>query len=74
MGLNAAFLNMAMASGMTSAITSPLHKEVTEAVMAADVLMGNDADCLRWIGKFRDPTAGAENRSRREGRRRRARA
>lgn len=73
MGLNAAFLTMAIASGMTSAITSPLHKEVTEAVMAADVMMGNDPDCLRWIGKFRDPAAAADTRGRREGRRRRAR-
>ena len=40
--LNGAFLTMAIASGMTSAITSPLHDEVRAAVMAADVMMGND--------------------------------
>ncbi len=77
MGLNSAFLTMAMASGMTSAITSPLHKEVTEAVMAADVLLGADKDCLRWIDKFREAPADGDQsarRGRREGRRRRARA
>ncbi len=48
-GINAAFLPMAIASGMTSAITNPLMPEVKSAVMAADVLMGHDPDCGRWI-------------------------
>ena len=33
-GINAGFLTMAMASGMTSAITNPLHAEVVRAIMA----------------------------------------
>ena len=41
-GLNAAFLPMAIASGLTSAITSPLHGEMLQAIKAADVMMGND--------------------------------
>ncbi|SVD81486.1 uncharacterized protein METZ01_LOCUS434340, partial [marine metagenome] len=41
-GLNAAFLSMAMGAGMTSAITSPLHGEVMQAIMGADVMMGHD--------------------------------
>ncbi|MFM8943867.1 MAG: dihydropteroate synthase, partial [Actinomycetota bacterium] len=53
-GLNGAFLSMAIASGLTSAITSPLHPEVREAVMAADVMMGNDRDCAAWIARHRD--------------------
>lgn len=56
-GLNAAFLSMAMGAGMTSAITSPLHVEVMQAVMGADVMMGHDPDCLRWIARFREPQA-----------------
>src|ERR687890_538204 len=48
-GLNGTFLAMAIANGMTSAITSPLHEEVRQAVMAADVMMGNDRDCAAWI-------------------------
>src|ERR1044072_6495549 len=40
-GINAAFLPMAIAAGMTSAITNPLLPEVKASVMAADVLMGH---------------------------------
>jgi len=70
--LNGAFLSMAIASGMTSAITSPLHEEVRAAVMAADVMMGNDPDCAAWIARFREQPAGAAGgrRGGREGRRR----
>jgi len=38
------FLSMAIGAGMTSAIMSPLHAEVKAAVLAADVLVGNDKD------------------------------
>ena len=62
-GINAAFLPMAIASGLTSAITNPLAPEVRQAVMAADVLMGNDRDAARWIRRFREPPAdGAQGR------------
>ncbi|MEO8305043.1 MAG: dihydropteroate synthase [Betaproteobacteria bacterium] len=76
-GINAAFLTMAIGAGMTSAITNPLHEEVIRACMAADVMMGHDPDCMRWIKRFREePTIGADgemSRGRREvGRRRRA--
>lgn len=53
-GLNAAFLTMAIASGMTSAITSPLHDEVMQAVMGANVLMGHDEQCMNWIKRYRE--------------------
>ena len=70
-GINAAFLTMAIGSGLTSAITNPLHPEVVEAVLGADVMMGHDPDCARWIRKFREPPpAGADGeagRGRREG-------
>jgi 5-methyltetrahydrofolate--homocysteine methyltransferase len=76
-GINAGFLTMAIASGMTSAITNPLHAEVVKACMAADVMMGHDPDCMRWIRKFREaPTMGADGemgRGRREGGSRRRR-
>ncbi|MEM7431519.1 MAG: dihydropteroate synthase [Pseudomonadota bacterium] len=72
-GINSAFLTMAIAAGMTSAITSPLHTEVIQAVMGADVMMGNDPDCARWIKRFREPTAGDEGRGR-GGRKRRRRS
>jgi 5-methyltetrahydrofolate--homocysteine methyltransferase len=68
-GLNAAFLSMAIGAGMTSAITNPLHAEEMTGVMGADVLMGHDRDCRRWLQAFRAPTAeGAERRERRRRR------
>jgi 5-methyltetrahydrofolate--homocysteine methyltransferase len=70
-GINAAFLTMAISSGMTSAITNPMHPEVLEAVLGADVMMGHDPDCARWIRKFREPPPtgadGEAGRGRREG-------
>ncbi|MFM7717990.1 MAG: dihydropteroate synthase [Actinomycetota bacterium] len=73
-GLNGAFLAMAIASGLTSAITSPLHAEVRAAVMAADVMMGNDRDCAAWIQRFRDPGAGGDGGSASAGGGRRGRS
>ena len=74
-GLNAAFLTMAIGAGMTSAITSPLHVEVMQAVMGADVMMGHDPDCIRWIARFREAPADGQVSARdsRRGSRRRAR-
>jgi 5-methyltetrahydrofolate--homocysteine methyltransferase len=66
------FLSMAIGAGMTSAIMSPLHDEVRNAVMAADVLAGNDADCAAWIRANRDPNAAVGARGERTGRRNRS--
>ncbi len=71
-GISGAFLTMAIASGLTSAITNPLHAEILKAIMGADVMMGHDPDCARWIRKYREAagrrrhTEGA-GRGRREG-------
>ena len=75
-GLNAAFLPMAIASGMTSAITSPLHEEMRKAVWAADVMMGNDEHCAAWIARHGDAPEGPQGgrRGGRDGRRRAATA
>ncbi len=70
-GINSAFLTMAIGAGMTSAITNPLHGEVMQAVLGADVMMGKDPDCARWIAKYREPGAPAGARGNRRGRRRR---
>ncbi|MEI6495472.1 MAG: dihydropteroate synthase [Actinomycetota bacterium] len=68
------FLSMAISNGMSSAIMNPLHPEVKSAIMAADVLMGNDRDCYAWIKANRDPAAaGGAREGRAEGGRRRAR-
>ena len=53
-GINAAFLPMAIASGMTSAIMNPCRPQEMEAVRAANVLMGTDANCADWIRHNRD--------------------
>ncbi len=53
-GINASFLPMAIACGMTSAIMNPLRPQEIEAVHAADVLMGTDPDCMNWIQTYRD--------------------
>ncbi|MFZ5789541.1 MAG: methyltetrahydrofolate cobalamin methyltransferase [Pseudomonadota bacterium] len=79
-GLNASFLAMLVGAGMTSAIMNPLRPEEMTAIAAADVAMGHDQNCMRWIQKFREPPApGAEGqalgaRAGRESRRRRAAA
>jgi 5-methyltetrahydrofolate--homocysteine methyltransferase len=58
--INAAFLPMAIASGLTSAITNPLAADVKAAIMAADVLMGNDQDAGRWIRAHREAAQAAQ--------------
>ena len=74
-GINGAFLTMAIGAGMTSAITNPLHNEVMQAILGADVMMGHDPDCARWIKKYREPVAKLESgNSRRDRSRRRRRA
>ena len=57
--INAAFLPMAIAAGLTSAITNPLAAEVKAAIMAADVLMGHDQDAARWIRTHRAAVVSA---------------
>ena len=68
-GINAAFLAMAIASGLTSAITNPLHESVMQSVLGADVMMGNDPNCVRWIKRYRQPVTEGETGGRREKRR-----
>ncbi|WP_102959032.1 methyltetrahydrofolate cobalamin methyltransferase [Mangrovicella endophytica] len=53
-GINAAFLPMAIAAGMTSAIMNPCRPQEMEAVRGANVLMGNDPSCMTWIRTYRD--------------------
>lgn len=71
-GLNTAFVSMAIAAGMTSAITNPMHAEIMQSIRGANVIMGHDPECMDWIANYRDPSAaGGERRGRRGGRRRR---
>ncbi len=47
--LNGVFLAMAIAAGMTCAITNPIEHEIKQAIMAADVMMGHDENCAEWL-------------------------
>jgi 5-methyltetrahydrofolate--homocysteine methyltransferase len=73
-GITASFLTIAIGAGLTSAIMNPLHVDIVKACMGADVMMGHDPDCARWIRRFREQPphfAGAAvegaPRGRREG-------
>lgn len=72
--LNAQFLAMAISHGLTSAITNPIEHEIKQGIMVADVMMGNDENCVSWIAANRPAGEAGESgaRVRREGRRRRA--
>lgn len=65
------FLAMAIGAGMTSAIMNPLHSEAKNAVLASDVLTGNDRDCAVWIAAHRNPAAAGTRTARRRRRNRR---
>jgi len=73
--LSGTFLAMAIGAGMTSAITNPIEHEIKRAIMAANVMMGNDENCATWIAANRPPAAEGEERQngRRERRSRRNR-
>jgi len=71
-GLNTAFLAMVISAGMTSAITNPLVESVRKTVLAGDVFMGLDENCLAWLQYSRDakPEGDGGKRERRRSRRR----
>jgi 5-methyltetrahydrofolate--homocysteine methyltransferase len=70
--INAHFLSMAIAAGMTAAITNPVEEALKNAVMAADLLMGHDQNCEAWIAENREEPE--DGRGRRRGRRSRRRS
>jgi 5-methyltetrahydrofolate--homocysteine methyltransferase len=45
---------MVIGAGMTSAIMNPCRPQEMEAVRAANVLNGTDANCTNWIMTYRD--------------------
>ena len=51
--LDAAFLPMAMAAGLTSAIMDARTPQIVEAVKAADLLLGHDEWGGGWIAAHR---------------------
>ncbi len=73
--INAAFLPMAIASGMTSAIMNPVRPHEMNAIRASNLLMDHDKNGANWI-RHNKPKGTAESsaRVRRRGERRRRRA
>jgi len=68
--LNAAFIAMAISAGMTCAITNPLEESIRKTVLAADVMMGHDENCVTWLSAHRVEVPGEEGgRQRRRSRR-----
>jgi len=57
--LGAAFLPMAMTSGLTSAIMDTRTPEIVEAVKAADLILDHDEWGMAWIARHRAKTAAA---------------
>jgi 5-methyltetrahydrofolate--homocysteine methyltransferase len=59
--IDATFLPMAIAAGMTCAITNAVNAQVRHAIYAADALMGHDESCMRYLAAMREaaqqPTA-----------------
>lgn len=68
-GINAAFLPMAIASGMTSAIMNPVRPQEMEAIRAANFLMNNDAHGSEWIRANKPVLAEGEAEAGARGRR-----
>lgn len=57
--LNVAYLSLAIARGLTIAITDPTVPEIQTTVLACDLLMGRDEYAMRWIKAFRKRSAAA---------------
>ena len=59
--LNSAFIAMAIAAGMTTAITNPMEKEIRNMIYAADVMMGHDEGAMTFISAMRAQKTSASN-------------
>jgi 5-methyltetrahydrofolate--homocysteine methyltransferase len=58
--INQAFLVLAMQAGLDTAIMDPLDKEVRKIMMAAEVVLGRDRHCLKYIRAFRSGLFGQQ--------------
>ena len=67
--LNATFLAMAIAAGMTCAITNPLEGSLRKTMLAADVFMGHDENCVAWLRAQRAESRGEDGSDSRRRRR-----
>jgi 5-methyltetrahydrofolate--homocysteine methyltransferase len=51
--INTTYLALAIARGMTAAITDPTVPEIRTTLLACDLLMGNDEYAMSWIKAYR---------------------
>jgi len=51
--INVAYLALAIARGLTAAITDPTVPEIRNALLACDLLMGHDEYAMNWIRAYR---------------------
>ncbi len=58
--INRAFLTLALAAGLDSAILDPLDRELRAALVAAELVLGRDRHCLNYTRAYR---AGVFNKS-----------
>lgn len=53
--LNAAFLSMTVAAGITAVIANPMEEISRNGILAGDVLLAQDENCMNWIKASRKP-------------------
>ena len=58
--INTAYLALAIARGMTAAITDPTVPEIRTTLLACDLLMGHDEFAMHWIKAYRKRLKEAE--------------
>jgi 5-methyltetrahydrofolate--homocysteine methyltransferase len=51
--LTSTFLVLAMAHGLTAAITNAIEVEILKPILAADLMLGHDPFGARWVGYYR---------------------
>lgn len=56
--INAAFLSMTVGAGITAVIANPLDRESATGILAGDLLMGNDENCMNWLTAYRKAASG----------------
>jgi 5-methyltetrahydrofolate--homocysteine methyltransferase len=56
--INRAFLTFALEAGLDSAIMDPLDRELYEALLAAEMVLGRDRYCLNYTNAYREGRIG----------------
>lgn len=56
--VNQAFIVLAMAAGMDSAIINPLNRDMMGMIYSTEALKGEDEYCMEYIGAFREGKFG----------------